>query len=66
MHQPNGAMTNHIHNLKPGDKVAIKGPIPKLPVSVRLPVSLPLTCSAHVCNLGCDCSTRPTSLSTLA
>ncbi|PWN44367.1 ferredoxin reductase-like protein [Ceraceosorus guamensis] len=28
---PNGAMTSHIHGLKPGDKVAIKGPLPKLP-----------------------------------
>jgi cytochrome-b5 reductase len=25
----NGAMTNHIHNLKPGDKLAFKGPIDK-------------------------------------
>lgn len=26
-----GLMTTHIHNLKPGDKLAIKGPIPKFP-----------------------------------
>lgn len=28
-----GAMTNHIHSLKPGDKLAIKGPIDKYQVS---------------------------------
>lgn len=51
----NGAMTSHIHGLKPGDKLAIKGPIDKFAVSgwwvhvcgcvtltlVRLPHSLP-------------------------
>lgn len=26
-----GKMSQHIHNLKPGDKLAIKGPIPKIP-----------------------------------
>lgn len=26
---PNGAMTNHIHSLKPGDKLSLKGPIDK-------------------------------------
>ncbi|KAG0145032.1 hypothetical protein CROQUDRAFT_79271 [Cronartium quercuum f. sp. fusiforme G11] len=28
---PNGLMTNHIHSLKPGDQLAMKGPIPKWP-----------------------------------
>ena len=26
-----GAMTNHVHNLKPGQTISIKGPIPKFP-----------------------------------
>ncbi|CAO1613549.1 unnamed protein product [Sympodiomycopsis kandeliae] len=28
---PNGAMTNHVHDLKVGDSLGIKGPIPKFP-----------------------------------
>lgn len=31
---PNGAMTSHVHGLKPGDKLAFKGPIDKFEVSV--------------------------------
>jgi cytochrome-b5 reductase len=31
---PNGAMTSHIHGLKPGDKLAIKGPIDKFEVRI--------------------------------
>lgn len=30
---PGGLMTSHIHSLKPGDKLAIKGPIDKYEVS---------------------------------
>ncbi|CEQ42387.1 SPOSA6832_04213 [Sporobolomyces salmonicolor] len=30
-HYPGGAMTEHIFKLKPGDELAIKGPIPKFP-----------------------------------
>ncbi|KAI5298274.1 NADH-cytochrome b5 reductase, partial [Ascosphaera atra] len=28
---PNGPMSNHIHSLKPGDKLDFKGPLPKYP-----------------------------------
>ncbi|KAI9890618.1 MAG: NADH-cytochrome b5 reductase [Vezdaea aestivalis] len=28
---PNGPMSTHIHSLKPGDKLAFKGPLPKYP-----------------------------------
>ncbi|CAH7685927.1 hypothetical protein BY996DRAFT_7217795 [Phakopsora pachyrhizi] len=28
---PSGKMTNHIHSLKPGDELSLKGPIPKWP-----------------------------------
>lgn len=35
----NGLASQYIHNLKPGDKLAIKGPIPKFPYKGD-PVSL--------------------------
>jgi cytochrome-b5 reductase len=27
----NGLMSQHVHNMKPGDAISIKGPIPKFP-----------------------------------
>ncbi|KAL5612292.1 hypothetical protein BROUX41_000169 [Berkeleyomyces rouxiae] len=32
---PDGPMSTHIHNLKPGDKLDIKGPLPKYPWSAN-------------------------------
>ncbi|KAL2891629.1 NADH-cytochrome b5 reductase 2 [Ceratocystis lukuohia] len=32
---PDGPMSSHIHNLKPGDKLDIKGPLPKYPWSAN-------------------------------
>ena len=30
-----GKMSNHIHGLKPGESLAIKGPIPKIPYALN-------------------------------
>lgn len=34
-HYPNGPMSEHIHSLKPGDTLDMKGPIPKYPYSAN-------------------------------
>ena len=37
---PEGKASKYIHELKPGDSLAIKGPIPKFPYKGELPVAL--------------------------
>ena len=39
-----GKMSQHIHGLAPGDKLAIKGPIMKIPYKSTLPCAVTLGC----------------------